>query len=202
MCVLAYNDELHLYTVDGTSVPSLTQMLDADGQNAHLKFVPQDIVEAKADYGIAGHKALQLADLGEEYEPCWIHHVEGWLNHSALMHWKEWEIVEKQCWAFYNGFCYGFTPDRASWGKAVVEIKFTYNKHPSHCIQTALQVIGLGYPRATPRYVVYFDRTGFKHMTTCDNNNDYDEAERIICEQALPIENLPEDTRELLGKRP
>lgn len=195
-----YNDELHLYTVGGEPIPSLTGMISADGQCDDLKAVPPNVLAAKAQYGSDLHKALELTDSGWDADAKWVHHIDGWLNLSARMKWGKWEIIEKPCFAFFNGFAYGFTPDRSTWGKAVVELKTSYSKHAWHGIQTALQVIGLAYSRKTPRYVVYFDKTGLRHMTTCDNAGDFDEAERIIFEQAKPIDELPEGIQILLGK--
>jgi hypothetical protein len=88
---------------------------------------------------------------------------------------------------------WAFTPDRAA-PEAVVEIKGTYAPHPSHHIQTALQVLGMGYPESTPRYIAYFTKEGLKRLVPCErtiNHNGstldvFDECRRILFDHALP----------------
>ncbi len=63
----------------------------------------------------------------------------------------------------------------------------------------ALQVIGMGYDRKTPRLVCYFDKAGLKRLVTCGPTIKRDgqeidvfaEAERIILEHALYWEGKP-----------
>ena len=195
-----YSEERHEYTLDGRAVPSLTQMLEADGLNEHLGAVPAATLEAKRDWGSRLHLALQKAEYGFGVDEEFKQHCIGWLDLCRKMKWGDpstglhpiWENCELPALARYEGFVWGFTPDRAS-PQAVVEIKGTYSPQVSHGIQVALQVIGMGYPRTTPRFVCYFDKAGIKRLVQCGptikrNNVEIDvfaESERIVLEHAL-----------------
>lgn len=193
-----YKDATHEYLVDGQHVPSLTQMLEADGLNGHLDSVPPAVLQAKAEWGTRLHLALQKAEYGCGVDDGFQVHCAAWLEVCRKMQWGPlpvWKNCELPVLAQVEGFVFGFTPDRAA-PEAIVEIKGTYSPQVSHGIQTALQVVGMGYPRSTPRYVVYFDKTGLKKLHQCgstvkrDNReiDVYAEADRIIFEHALTWE--------------
>jgi len=197
---LTYNELAHEYTADGRVIPSLTGMLAADGLTAHLDRVPAATLEAKRDFGTRLHLALQKVEYGYGVEEEFKQHCVDWLDVCRRMEWgcpdPIWKNAELPAVAQYEGFVFGFTPDRAA-PQAVVEIKGTYSPQVSHGIQVALQVIGMGYPRTTPRYVCYFDRTGLRRLVQCgptvkrDNQqiDVFSEAERIVMEHALWWEN-------------
>lgn len=193
-----YQDDIHEYRVDGVRIPSLTQMIAADGLNAHLDAVPPAVLQAKAEWGTRLHLALQKAECGLKIEEEFRPHTSAWLDLCRKMHWGPlpiWKNCELPVFANVEGFVFGFTPDRAA-PEAIVEIKGTYAPQVSHGIQTALQVLGMGYPRSTPRYVAYFDKAGLKRLHPCSptvkrDGTDVDvyaEANRIIFEHALPWE--------------
>lgn len=195
-----YKDDTHEYRVGDIVVPSLTRMLSADGLSAHLDMAPPAVLRAKADWGTALHLALQKVEYGYGVDKEFIPHCANWLDMSQKMGWGYpgnpiWKKCELPMLAQVEGFVFGFTPDRAA-PEAVVEIKGTYSPHISHGIQTALQVIGMGYPRSTPRYIAYFDKAGMKRLHQCGPTvkrdgqelNVYDEADRIIFEHALAWE--------------
>ena len=197
---LTYNETEHEYRADGIVVPSLTQMLAADGCDAHLDDVPPQVLDAKRDWGTALHLALQKVEYGFGVDEGFKQHCIDWLETCERMGWGKnhvqiWKTVELPTLAEIEGFVFGFTPDRAA-PEAVVEIKGTYSPHFGHGIQTALQVIGMKYPRETPRYVAYFDKTGMKKLVTCGPTIKRDgqtldvwaEADRIIFERALAWE--------------
>jgi hypothetical protein len=195
-----YKDDTHIYTLDDAPIPSLTGMLAADGLADDLKFVKPEVLEAKRDWGTRLHLALQKVEYGFGIDPDFKQHCVDWLDLCRRMKWMRdgvpiWKNCELPALARYEGFVFGFTPDRAH-PDAIVEIKGTYSPSVSHGIQVALQVIGMEYPRDTPRLVVYFDREGIKKVATCqptvkrDNQqlDVFSEAERIIFTHALAWE--------------
>ena len=196
MTAFTYNDETHEYRQDGRLVPSLTGMLAADGLNGHLDHVPATTLEAKRDFGSRLHLALAKAEYGFGVEEEFKQQCVDWLDLCRKMKWLQGNPIWKNCelpvLAQYEGFVFGFTPDRAA-PEAVVEIKGTYSPQVSHGIQVALQVLGMGYPRETPRFVAYFDRDRLKKLVQCGPTIKRDgqtldvfaEAERIIMEHAL-----------------
>lgn len=195
-----YQDDAHEYRLEGVLLPTLTGMIGADGLDDYLDFAPPLVVKAKAMWGNRLHLALAKAEYGFGVDPDFINHSAAWLDLSRKMGWGYpanpiWKKCEVPMLALVDGFAFGFTPDRAA-PEAVVELKGTYSPHVSHAIQTALQVIGMGYPRSTPRYIAYFDKEGMKRLHQCGpmvkrdgkEIDVFDEAERIIFEHALPWE--------------
>jgi len=190
-----YDDTTHTYTLDGVVLPSLTEMLTADGLNDDLKRVDPSVVRAKAEWGSRLHLALLRAEYGDGIDKDFKQHCVDWLDTCRRMKWNNpnpiWFSAEKPLVASCEGFLYGFTPDRLS-RQAVVEIKGTYSPSVSHDIQTALQVLGVNYPRDTPRWIAYFDRDGLKKLHHCQQEirrygskvDVFEEAERIIFERA------------------
>lgn len=195
-----YIENTHGYFMDEIPVPSLTQMLGEDGLNGHLDSAPPGVVEAKATWGTGLHIALLKAEYGFGVEEAYKEHCVNWLEVCTKMKWGYfppiWKNAELPALCRFEGFVFGFTPDRAA-PEAIVEIKGTYSPQVSHGIQTALQVIGMGYSRDTPRYVAYFDKKGLTKLHTCmptikrDGKaiDVYAEAERIIFEHALSWED-------------
>lgn len=195
-----YQDDGHEYRIEGVLLPTLTGMISADGLCDYLGFAPPLVVKAKALWGTRMHLALQKAEYGFGVEEEFKEHCVAWLDLSRKMGWGYpglpiWKKCELPMVALVEGFAFGFTPDRAH-PQAVVEIKGTYSPHISHSIQTALQVIGMGYPRDTPRYIGYFDKVGLKKLHLCGPTVKRDgqqldvfaEADRIIFERALAWE--------------
>lgn len=190
-----YDDASHIYRLNGIVIPSLTGMLGADGCNEHLERAPADVVARKAEWGTRLAMATQKAEYGFGVDADFKQHCVDWLMCCERMKWGKsgalWKNCEMPALAIVEGMVFGFTPDRAA-PQAVVEIKGTYSPHYGHGIQTALQVIGMGYPRSTPRFVAYFDKDGLKRIATCTDSikrdgrtlNVWDEAERIIFEHA------------------
>lgn len=196
----SFDEQKHLYSLDGQALPSLTQMLAADGWSAYIRDVPVEVLNAKRDFGTALHQALLWAEYGYDYDAAFQPHAFEWLKICRRMNWIRqghaiWKNAEMPMVAHVEGLCFGMTPDRAH-PEAVVELKATYSPHESHNVQTAMQVLGMGYDRKTPRFVAYFDKRGFRKLIPCSSKVTRDgrtldvwiEAERLIFEYALALE--------------
>jgi len=198
-----YDDALHVYVVGDEIVPSVTQMLAQDGLSEHLEAVPRATLEAKREWGTRLHQALLKVEYDFGIEDEFKQHSIAWLDFVRKMKWGKpdrnpiWKNAELPALGHYEGLYFGFTPDRAA-PEAIVEFKGTYSQHISHNLQTAIQVIGMGYSRQTPRYVVYFDREGMKRtkgIILCGDTIErdgrtvsvWDEAERIIFDFAVAL---------------
>ena len=199
-----YNEERHEYTVNGIVVPPLTSMLAADGLSGHLDQVPAATLQAKREWGSRLAAALLKAEYDFGVDEEFKQHVVDWLDFIRKMKWGKpdrnpiWKNAELPALGHYEGLYFGFTPDRAA-PEAVVEFKGTYSQHISHNLQTAIQVIGMGYSRQTPRYIIYFDRQGIKRshgIILCGDTIDRDgktvnvwnEAERILFDYAVSLD--------------
>lgn len=198
-----YNEERHEYTLNGVVIPSLTGMLDSDGLTEHLDRVKPTALQAKKEWGSRLHIALLRAEYDEGVDGEFKQHCVDWLDLIRKMGWGKptrlpiWKFAELPRLGQYEGLCWGFTPDRAA-PEVVVEFKGTYAQHVSHQLQTAIQVIGMGYDRQTPRYIAYWDKDGLKRkggLILCGDTIErdgrtlsvWDEAQRIIFDQAVPI---------------
>ena len=195
----SFDENTHVYRLDGQVLPTLTGMLTADGWNGYLRDVPAEVLSAKCKFGTALHQALLHAEYGYEYDAQFQPHAFEWLKICRRMDWVKksfplpiWENSEMPMAAKVGGLVFGMTPDRAH-PDVVVELKATYAPHESHNLQTAMQVMGMGYKYDTSRFVAYFDRKGFRKLIPCGPNvvrdgqmlDVYAEAERIIYEHAL-----------------
>jgi hypothetical protein len=126
-----YKDDTHIYQLDGVAIPSLTGMLAADGLADDLKFVKPEVLEAKRDWGTRLHLALQKVEYGFGVDPEFKQHCVDWLDICRRLKWMRdgvpiWKNCELPALARYEGFVFGFTPDRAH-PDAIVEIKGTYS---------------------------------------------------------------------------
>jgi hypothetical protein len=199
---LEYREAGHLYLLDGLAIPSLTQMLDKDGCNEHLSGAASAVVQAKAEWGSRLHLALQKVEYGLGVDEGFQQHCVDWLTVCERMKWGGnpfpiWKNCELPTLGIVEGLAFGFTPDRAA-PEAIVEIKGTYSMHYGHGIQTALQVLGMGYSRETPRFIAYFDKEGFKRLVTCGPTikrdgqvlDVWEEAERILFEHGFVLEEI------------
>lgn len=188
-----YDDERHLYTVDGIPIPSLTQMLQADGL-VDYSHVDAGMLEHKRDLGSRVHARTWEADCGMDVEAApddESPYLDAWRKAVRLAGWK-WDSGEMPSLGCVEGFLYGFTCDRIGrdreGNKIVVEIKTSYSPHGWHRTQTALQVLGLGIE--AKRFIVYLDKRGKSKIVPCTDEADYDEARRIVFEHALPEEAI------------
>jgi len=192
----SFDEHSHVYRLNGQVLPTLTGMLTADGWNGYLRDVPAEVLSAKCKFGTALHQALLHAEYGYEYDAAFQPHAFEWLKICRRMDWVRqghpiWANSEMPMAANVGGLVFGMTPDRAH-PDVVVELKATYAPHESHNLQTAMQVMGMGY-QFSDRYVAYFDRKGFRKLIPCGpyvtrdgrKLDVYTEAERIIYEHAL-----------------
>lgn len=147
---LKFQDEGHIYTLNGNRVISLTQILDAAGLVNYDGIAPE-VLAKKAAFGTKVHTYTLWNDQGEldmndlvPYPNYW-NRVEGWRQFVEDFKYQvDLQAAEKPCAVKVNGMLYAMTIDRLGMmdGKpAIVEIKTCADREFHHQIQTAAQAI-------------------------------------------------------------
>lgn len=151
---LKFQEEGHIYTLDGNRVISLTQILDAAGLVNYDGIAPE-VLANKAKFGTKVHTYCLWNDQGEldmndlvPYPNYW-NRVEGWrqfVEDFKFMPDLTWCEVPAACKV--NGSTYALTVDRYgvigegdNIANAVIELKTCADREYHHQIQTAGQAI-------------------------------------------------------------
>jgi len=141
---LTFDNERHIFTLDGVVVPSVTGVLKAAGL-VDYSAVPPHFVEQARQFGSAGHYATQLYDQGnldyDTLDPALRPYLDSWIKFREYHAFVP-EIIEQPMGN--KTYMFGGIPDRI--GKrhgiqAVVEIKSTAVLGKEVAAQTAGQVI-------------------------------------------------------------
>ena len=62
MCELTFNDEKHLYALDGQFIPSVSMIIRQGGLGADFSAIPAQVMERARNLGTAVHSACELFD--------------------------------------------------------------------------------------------------------------------------------------------
>jgi hypothetical protein len=86
MSPLQFNEENHVYTVDGVKIPSVTTVLSSTGISDYSR-VPSQTLEEAAARGTAVHRILELYDMGQLAEcPEWAtEYLDAWKKFKTEM---------------------------------------------------------------------------------------------------------------------
>lgn len=174
-----FDEEKHIYTVDGVQVPSVTDIC-APITSDHYGSISAAVLEMASRRGTAVHEATQLIDLGAmpEDDPEIDPYVNAYLD--FLLDYKpHWEYVE------HIGYCdrldYGYcgTVDRA--GKVgneywVLDIKTTASptkeNYIATCCQTEAYAILLRKDGICKRKILYLRKDGTYRLVDCEEKED------------------------------
>jgi len=122
-------EETHQYILDGIIIPSVTQILGAEGFYSGLDKINQTILERARKYGLALHKACELndnkmLDINSLSKPL-VKPLENWnkfINDFKV----KFILIEEP--SYSPTYKFGFTPDRIGYidGKlTIIDIKST-----------------------------------------------------------------------------
>ena len=135
---LIFDEENHIYTLDGVRVPSVTQILQGAGL-VSFNAVNPDILERAQKFGSASHLACALDDKNQldmkSLDPALLPYLENWRQFKKDFGITEFAEIEKQ--VFSKRYQYAGCLDRL-WENTLIEIK-TSTSIP---ITTGLQLIG------------------------------------------------------------
>lgn len=146
-----FDEERHIYTVDGMVVPGVTRIIDHAGLTDFAN-VRADILERRSKLGRIVHSCAHFFDEGDLDWPTVAEeargYVDSWANLVTELGLK-WNHIEHQCVSEIDGMKLGMRPDREGFvlGRlSVVDLKISRQAEPWHGIQTALYAMGLPHP--------------------------------------------------------
>lgn len=180
-----FEEEAHVYYLDGVVVPSITQMLKKVGLIDDTYYTEESSERGRAVHALSAAYdlgALDVATCDSVYRPYLLAHVKV----VELMRPRPtWLAVEEP--AVHPHYRFGGRPDRVGvvFGlKAVWEVKSGAVER-SHSIQTALQSIlvapRLGLPaHLVARFAEYLTANGKGRVLEHKNRHDCDKAYEII----------------------
>lgn len=124
--VLKFDPETHAYTVDGRSVPSVTEVLSIVHD---FSMIPPDVLAAAAEFGQHVHEACDLSDRGEldeqALDPALLPYVSAWrafLAESGAV------VIASELRVYNERLGYAGSPDKVlAWRNRIVipDIKTT-----------------------------------------------------------------------------
>lgn len=209
---IEFNEEKHIYTVDGKVYPSVTDIcspITAD----HYGEINSAVLEMAARRGTAVHEATELIDLGSmpEDDP----EIDGYVNaylDFLLDYQPHWYYIE------WIGFCdewggYCGTVDRAGMvGREywVLDIKTTASPSKEQYIATCCQTMAYSMmiePIHTPkRKILYLRKDGSYRLVDCEEKErelglDSFHLFTNLCEIKNYINSVKEKKREKRTKK-
>ncbi len=141
---IVFNEERHLYTVDGIAVPSVTEIIRPLMVDVAEKGKPW-LRDIAADRGTRIHQATMLMDYGEEpeIEPDTAGYIKAYQRFLEDYN-PKWEGIETL--VYHDGLGFAGTIDRYGYiggEKVLVDIKTgAYNKYPM-CAQLSAYICAL-----------------------------------------------------------
>lgn len=170
---IEFDEEKHIYTVDGKQVPSVTDICNPI-TSEHYGAINAAILEMASRRGTAVHEATQLIDLGvmPEDDPEVDAYVNAYLD--FLLDYKpKWEYIEYI--GFNEDMNYCGTIDRAGqvgnefW---VLDLKTTASptkeNYIATCCQTEAYALMIGRDCACKRKILYLKKDGSYRLVDCE----------------------------------
>lgn len=183
MAKFEYNDEQHIYRLDGVIIPSVTQVLKAVGI-LNFDFIPADKREASMRFGEAVHLATSLRDKNDlelaTLSPLIIPYLAGWkkfLSDTGAI------IIENEKPSYSPKYRYGFKIDRVieiHKRPTVADIKTSVDSQQGTDLQLVAYQSGWneGKPRkeqALDRIAVHLNQDSTYKIIPYKNKNDVNE---------------------------
>jgi hypothetical protein len=110
--ILTFDEETHVYRVDGCEVDSVTRLITAAGRGVDYSAVPAFILEQARERGLHVDLACDLddADLLDEGSvfPPWLGYVQGWRRYKATHHVT---VLRTQLRLYHPVYHYAGSPD-------------------------------------------------------------------------------------------
>ena len=174
-----FNEEKHIYTVDGSVYPSVTTILKSVGY-VNLDQIPHRILEYKRELGKNVHLATQYCDekildeatVGEAEKLYFEGYTKFLLENQP-------EILEIEQPLASKKFRFAGTPDRIvtiTGDKGVLEIKCTAEIMPAARVQTMAYKMAYNEmnpkERAKNRWILHLKGNGEYNLVPCSKDNE------------------------------
>lgn len=143
---IEFDEEKHLYTVDGVKMPSVTEILSPLTAK-HYGEISKETLRLAADRGTAVHEACELLDYGFEPEDIpaeWMGYVDAYA--AFLNDYRpKWHGIEEMVYSPEGGYCgrvdrYGLIDGKMS----VLDIKTTTSPTKANYMSGACQTVAYG----------------------------------------------------------
>lgn len=183
MVKFEYNDENHLYRLDGQVIPSVTQVLSLVGITDY-SHIPSDKRESSMRFGTAVHLATSLWDKNDLDEttlsPMIIPYLDGW---KKFLSDTKARIVQNEEPSYSPKYRYGFKIDRIleiHKRLTVVDIKTSADPQQGTDLQLAAYYAGWNEGRkrneqALDRIAIHLTNEGKYKIEPYKNKNDVNE---------------------------
>lgn len=167
MPILTFDEETHIYKLDGVAIPSVTQAIKGAGL-MDLSFVSKELLEAKADLGKKIHTTTELYDRNNldmnKLHPTLRGYLNAWIKFEDECQFIPTSIEMMKYHPLYR---YAGRIDRIGMMQNVltqVDLKSGVH-HPSYAIQSAayVELCNYGKPKAEcikKRITVYLKEDG------------------------------------------
>jgi hypothetical protein len=178
MPLLEFDEEAHVYTVDGRRVPSVTQLLKP---LEDLSMVPPAVLEHARQRGKAVHKAVEFHETGgvklETIDPECRPYFEAYLKFKADN--PQFRILKVEQRVDHHALGYAGTLDLDALGDggipAILDIKCRAAISPVEGVQTAGYALARGEKTGFKpgRYGLQLRKDGTYRLTKYDSPDDY-----------------------------
>jgi len=186
-----YDDRLHAYYLDEVRVPSITQMLTADGEINATWFTEESRVRGTAVHDLAARFALGALER-DEYEGAYRGYF---LAHVEAMKLLRPEVLHVEIPWCHRRYRFGGRLDlvvRLYGALSVVELK-SGDRLPWHGVQTALQAMLVEQETGVPatsvrRYGLHLKADGRFKLDPHEQIGDFGKAKNILARHACRMD--------------
>lgn len=170
----------HRYTLDGLSIPSVTQIIQLAGIGTDYSNIPPVILEQKRALGVAVHEICEYVDMGAE--PPYYPGVEGYVEaYCKFRREKEFIPLEAELQLYHKTLKYAGTIDRIGQIKgitAVIDLKTTASIEigyvgPQTAAYEEAYRLWTGTKKKLPRYCLQLKSDGSYKLEQCKSKEDF-----------------------------
>ena len=177
---LTFQEDGHIYRLNGVEIPSVTEILKEAGLSDMSK-IPASVLERALNFGKAVHKAIELSSKGslchDSLDPLLLPYLNGWKAFVEDFGY----VCQKYEYRHHHGtYRYGLTIDQAGiitkgkyQGATLGDIK-TGQPYPSHKFQLAGYKLAIGKHYNT--FILYlnpdFKPRGYKVVFATNNKRE------------------------------
>ena len=169
---IEFDEEKHLYTVDGVKMPGVTEILSPLTAK-HYGDISKETLRLAADRGTAVHEQCELIDYGFEIDEEFPVEWDGYVNayRSFLNDYRpKWQGIEEMVFCESDGYCgrvdrYG----RINGKTAVLDIKTTSSPTKANYMAGACQTVAYGnaLKNVEKGFLLYLKKDGDYRLVDC-----------------------------------
>ena len=170
---IEFDEQKHLYTVDGVKMPSVTEILSPLTAR-HYGEISKETLRLAADRGTAVHEACECLDYGldidEDFPAEWLGYVRAYAEFLNDYR-PKWEGIEEMVYHELQGYCgrvdrYGLIDGKMS----VLDIKTTATPTKANYMAGACQTVAYGNALQSVKkgFLLYLKKDGGYRLVDTD----------------------------------